>query len=134
VEFIVLAGHGVRRFDPMGAIFMPPFVAICLLILIMDLHAAGEYGMWQGLICRKSTKALMKTMLYVIILPAVSCCSWPFVAVVKNLIFINFARDQMRRRFRAVVAERYTAAPQASDSLFGLPRRDRNRLPPVMQR
>jgi hypothetical protein len=132
IELLILAGHVFQKLDPLEATVMPPIAAVCLLILLMDLHAAGEYGMWQGLVSKKSTQALTKTMVYVILLPALSCCSWPFVAVVKNLVFINYARDQMRRRFRLVVSERFNTPQKPTDWLSPFGRRDKHRLPRVL--
>jgi len=70
---IITIGHLLLSRDVSPpTLVVPPLVAICLLILITDLYAAGEYGIWQGLVARKSTQALTKTVLYVLVFPQVS--------------------------------------------------------------
>src|SRR5262249_54565320 len=93
IEFIIV--NGLVFFDPVGLI-MVPVAAWCLAIIILDLYAAAEYGMWLGLASKTATQAFSKTMLYVLILPALSaaCCVWPVLSLVKDLILINYARDQ----------------------------------------
>src|SRR5438477_1099377 len=134
---IITVGHLLLSTDLSApTLVVPPVVAVCLLILITDLYAAGEYGMWQGLVARKPTQALTKTVLYVLVFPLVSAvclwCLWPVLAAVKNVIFINYARDQLRRRFRVVATERFSAPPQ-NETLAALrPRRSGHDLPPVL--
>ncbi len=138
LEVIVVAGHVwiAKSLDPVEAIIIPVLVAVCILILMMDLYAAGEYGMWMGLVSKKSTQAVTKTALYVLLLPALSvvCCFWPVLAVVKNLILINYARDQMRRRFRVLVTERFTAPEKESEWLLPFSKKGKTDLPPVLYR
>ena len=134
---IITVGHLLLSTDLSApTLVVPPVVAVCLLILITDLYAAGEYGMWQGLVARKPTQALTKTVLYVLVFPLVSAvclwCLWPVLAAVKNVIFINYARDQLRRRFRVVATERFSATPQNETLAALLPRRSRHDLPPVL--
>ena len=62
-------------------------------------------------------------------------CCWPMFAAVKNLILINYARDQLQRRFRIAATERFNEAEKESESLLpALPRRPAPRLPPVLPR
>ena len=136
---IITIGHlGLSTDLTAATLAVPPVVAVCLLILMTDLYAAGEYGMWQGLVARKATQALTKTVLYVLVLPLLAavclCALWPVLAVVKNVIFINYARDQLRRRFRIVATERFSV-PSESEALPGLLARPlRHDLPPVLPR
>jgi len=138
IEFVIAFGHVVLAKSLGGGegLMVLGAVAICLPVLVLDLYAAGEYGMWLGLTSKKATQAVTKTALYVIILPAFSIfCCWPVFAAVKNLILINYARDQLQRRFRIVATERFNEAEKESESLLpALPRRPAPRLPPVLPR
>lgn len=103
----------------------------------MDLYAVAYYGLWLGLKLRKPSQALSRTILYVIALPLATafCCVFlPVVAVVKNLLFINYGRDQLLRHFRDVVAGRYDTGDEGLrelKNLLPLARRD-GQLPPVL--
>ena len=83
----------------------------------LDLHAAAHYGLWLGLKFRKPSQALSRTLLTIVGLPLLSavCCwvIWPIVALVKNLVAMNYARDQLQRNFRDIVAARYETADDA---------------------
>jgi len=85
----------------------------------------------------KEHQALTKTVLYVLVLPLVAavclCALWPVLAVVKNVIFINYARDQLRRRFRLVATERFAMTAQTEGASALLPPRPYD-LPPVLPR
>jgi hypothetical protein len=52
--------------------------------------------------------------------------------VVKNLIFINYGRDKLNREFRRVVMERFLHGAEEAATLPP-PKRDRGRLPPVIE-
>jgi ABC-type transport system involved in multi-copper enzyme maturation permease subunit len=82
-------------------------------LFLIDLYAAGWFGMWMGLRSKKPMQALTRTVLYFFILPqlAVVCCSvlWPIMIIIKDLIFINYAQDQLRRQFRTIVTERFVS-------------------------
>jgi len=84
-----------------------------MVMLVLDLCAVGWFGMWMALRSRKPSQAFTKTVLYVLILPQLSalCCwlFWPIFAIVKDLIFINYAQDQLRRQFRRIVMERFAS-------------------------
>lgn len=86
-------------------------VTICVAVSIMDLFAVARYGMWMGLSSKRPGQAVTKTVLRVLFLPllALPFCFplWPIVGLVKNLVFMNYAKEQLRRYFRAVVTERY---------------------------
>jgi ABC-type transport system involved in multi-copper enzyme maturation permease subunit len=132
VDFIIIVGH--VAFEPFGLITIP-IAGWCLAMLVMDLYAAGEYGMWLGLISKSSTQALSKTLLYVLLLPALSvvCCAWPVLSLVKNLILINYARDQLRRRFRIVAAEQFAHGDKETISPIVITG-GKTALPPVLPR
>ena len=81
-----------------------------LLVSVMDLFAVAHFGIWMGLSQKTPAKAVTKTVLYVLLLPAVGVLAryaWPLIGVAKNLTFINYAQEQLRRRFRFIVTERY---------------------------
>lgn len=118
-----------------GLIPMIPIIgAVFGLMLLTDLYATGEYGMWLGLVSKKSTHALTKTVLYVLVLPVFCCFTWPVLPLVKNLIFINYSRDQLRRRFRAVATERFAGPEKESEWLASIAPRPNTDLPPVLPR
>jgi hypothetical protein len=106
----------------------------------LDLVAVARYGLWQGLANRKPAKALTKTVVRVLVLPlsfALICtfgASLPLLWPLKNLVLINYAREQMRRQFRSLITERYGWAEEAE--LVGQPSRrvQAGQLPPVLRR
>jgi ABC-type Na+ efflux pump permease subunit len=115
-------------------------VGLCLAAAVLDLVAVARYGLWQGLANRKPAKALTKTVLRVLVLPLafVLICtlgfSLPLIWPLKNLVLINYAREQMRRQFRSLLTERYGWADEAE--LVGQPskRARASQLPPVLRR
>lgn len=100
-------------------------------IAFMDLHAAAHYGLWLGLKMRKPSQALSRTLLIIVGLPLLSavCCwvIWPIVALVKNLVAMNYARDQLQRNFRDIVAARYEATDDGFTGTL------RHLLPPAVR-
>lgn len=113
-QLFVLYAH---PFDPYISIMITLGVGLCLLSSLMDLPAAARFGMWMGLTSKKPSHAFHKTLLYV---PAstvllVSCCTvlWPVLGIVKNLILMNYAKDQLRRQFRTIVTERFAFGPES---------------------
>jgi ABC-type transport system involved in multi-copper enzyme maturation permease subunit len=115
-------------------------VALCLGAAVLDLAAVARYGLWQGLVQRKPAKAINRTVLLVLVVPfAVSLiCTGgmllPLIWPLKNLVFINYARDQMRRQFRALLTERYGWAEQSEMVGQPAPRARAHQLPPVLPR
>ena len=118
VETIMLAAQvyllGAAEDAPWGAC-IAVLVAVGFVILswALDLVAVARYGLWQGLASRKPATAVTKTVLYVLIIP-VSCgvvftlgLLLPVIGLVKNLVFINYAQEQMRRNFRPLLTGRY---------------------------
>lgn len=102
--------------DPVNALLITGLAAVSIAVFILDLHAVARYGMWMGLKSRRAGIAITKTVLFVMILPymAVPLCwfffFWPIGVIVKNLIFINYAQDQLARQFRKVATDRMAGA------------------------
>lgn len=131
-QAVLLANSGSQGIASGGLVVIGGIIA---LMFILDLNAAAYYGMWMGLSCRTMSKALTKTTLYVLVLPLVClpCCYflWPIIGIVKNLIFINYAQEQMRRYFRVYVTERFSSGAEfASWSPLPPPPKGRPPLPP----
>ncbi|HKQ37827.1 MAG TPA: ABC transporter permease subunit [Verrucomicrobiae bacterium] len=92
------------------------FVAVMFLVVaalatafVMDLHAVATYGMWISLTAKKPGQAFNKTVLTVLVGPAVIgglCCApgFPIIAIVKNLIFFSY-NTPLYRDFRRIIAE-----------------------------
>ena len=103
----------------------------------MDMAAVSRYGLWQGLANQKASKAVTKTVVHVLLLPTVGVllCSfgafWPVVSVVKNLIFINYAKEKMRQQFRSLIAGRYGWAEESEYVQAGGDVPPKNPLPQV---
>ena len=106
-------------------------------IAVMDLFAVARYGMWTGLISRKPGRALAKTVL-VVLAPMVitPCCYlvWPVVGLLKNVIIMNYAQEQLRRHFRTVITERYGTADDGNVIFRPSRRQIESHLPPVLPR
>ena len=115
-------------------------VALCLGAAVLDLVAVARYGLWQGLAQRKAAKAINRTVMHVLVIPLTISlvCTFgfllPLIWPLKNLVFINYARDQMRRQFRALLTERYGWAEESE--IVGQPtaRARASQLPPVLPR
>ena len=114
--YLVAAGGG--EFSA-GAIFSVP-AALFLIVAVMDLFAVAQFGLWMGLSTRKPSQAILRTVLCVLVLPMIGglCCGflWPIMGVVKNLIFISYAREQLRKNFRTLVTERFAVG--ATDEII----------------
>ncbi len=127
VEMGLLAGKQGRG-EPV--VFGVLIVGGWLVTSIMDLYAAGWYGLWMGLNAKAPAAALTRTILFVLVLPLISifCCAllWPVVGLVKNLIFIAYGRDQLMRTFRQVAAKHAGGIEAAPE-----PKAAPGRLPPV---
>lgn len=82
-----------------------------LLWFILDLFAVAEVGMWFGLTSQKSTQAMTRTVLYVLVLPLLSlgCLFYigPGVMVAKSVIFFTWAQSKLENEFRKAATERY---------------------------
>ena len=89
-------------------------VAALATAFVMDLHAVGTYGMWISLTAKKPSQAFNRTMLTVLIGPAVVgglCCmpAYPIIAILKNLVFFSY-RTPLYRDFRKTIGEREASA------------------------
>ncbi|HUR44304.1 MAG TPA: hypothetical protein VMZ27_00415 [Candidatus Saccharimonadales bacterium] len=121
VEVVLLAAHALRLvadgLQPIASLFLLGAGALSILVFILDLNAAAYWGMWMGLSNRTASKAMTKTVLYVLIFPMLTLAClplWPIVGIVKNLILINYAQEQMRRYFRSYVTERFSSGTEFS--------------------
>lgn len=113
------------------------FCAFQLLLSVMDLFAVAHFGMWMGLSQKKPARAVTRTVLLVLVLPMTGLCCyflWPFIGVAKDLMFISYAQEQLRRHFRSIVTDRYGVAEEAD--VVGRPstRARQSQLPPVLNR
>lgn len=76
----------------------------------MDTLAVARYGLWAGFRSARHGAALGRTLGFVLLGPLLlgGLCLplWPVLAVVKNLIFMAYAEDQLRRRCRTWLTER----------------------------
>ncbi len=84
---------------------------LCMLAAVMDLVAVARYGLWQGLIQRRPARAVTRTILWVLLVPILpAVCTGglllPVLWPLKNLVFISYAREQLRRQFRGALTER----------------------------
>ncbi len=123
--------------SPSGGFLLLAGLGLCLVTAVMDLYAVAYFGLWMGLRSRKSSQALTKTVAYALLIPMLAslCCVfvWPILGVVKNLIFINYGQERLRRRFREVVAERFSSV--AEEMLIPPPAvAAPGQLPPVMNK
>ena len=114
VEVLLIAGQAfvmAATASRLEIIFTVLGAGLCIFIAVLDLFAVARYGMWAGLSTKKPGRAVTKTVVNVLLLPmlALLLCLplWPIIGVVKNLIFMNYAQEQLRRYFRAVITERY---------------------------
>ena len=103
--------------------------SLSVLIFVLDLYAVSYFGMWMGVSSKKPGQATP---------PAGrrAACGflWPVLGVVKNLIFISYAQDQLRRRFRLVVTERFAAVPEITNRADASSAKKTGQLPPVYPR
>ena len=150
-EAILLAAYlfvGARQgMAPQEFVFAILAVFLCLAAAITDLSAVARYGMWIGLIEKRTGWAVTRTILVVLLLPLglmviTAGCGlilWPIVGVMKNQFFISRAQDKLNRNFRKIVTERFSAksTPEPwADPLTTrrLKRAGESQLPPVLPR
>ena len=116
IEGVLVAGQvyvmGANG-TPLGVCLLAVlFGGLCIMAVVMDLTAVARFGLWQGLVHCKPAKAITRTVVWVLLLPLIPVvCSFgflfPLIWPLKNLVFINYAREQLRRQFRAAITERY---------------------------
>ena len=129
----VRAGSSLGWTETLG---MALVASLLLLFALLDLSAVAWFGLWMGLRSSKVGPALTKTVLYVLGLPlagSLFCLPvCPLIWLVKDVIFINYGRDQLRKHLR-VLAAGESAAPYAPGPFPRLrtPSRAGPRDPPV---
>ena len=75
-------------------------------LMAAQLVASAWFGLWMGLITKKSAHAVAKTLLWVLGLPLLlSCWCFPLVALFKDVLLINYARTRLRQQFRNIITE-----------------------------
>jgi len=135
VSYLVVEGTSgtARKIHFFNVIATGMFSAIA----VMDLFAVARYGMWTGLVSKKPGRALAKTVL-VVLGPIViaPCCQamWPVAGLLKNVLIISYAQEQLRRHFRAVITERYGTADDGNVIVKPSWRQIESHLPPVLPR
>jgi hypothetical protein len=75
---------------------------------ILDLIALAWVGMWFGLTHTKAIQAFAKTVLFVIIGPAVVFC---FPNVLFDVFYISWARSKLQHDFRSAALEPFARSP-----------------------
>src|SRR6185436_2570012 len=98
VDLVILAGNYFVAFadDYFNsiAVFLTIGFLFLLVTLVLELQAVATMGLWLGLTTRRPAQAVTKTIVLVIGLRllALPCYPiYPILALVKNLIFINYA-------------------------------------------
>jgi hypothetical protein len=111
---------------PLGAMVF--LVILVLGTFISEYYALAWFGLWMGLVSRKQVGATSKTLLWVTLLPLLlsGWCAplWVGGAIVKNLVFVTFARGRLFDEIRHRASEPF--------SKIGPKPSDRGRLPPVL--
>jgi len=110
--------------------------SLLLLFALLDLSAAAWFGLWMGLRSSKVGPAVTKTVLYVLVLPTVGSlfCPfvWPLIWPVKDLIFMNYGRERLRKHLRALAAGELAAPSEPAP--FPRRRTPARPLPAVLER
>jgi hypothetical protein len=104
----LLAQKGSGAFSHIAIILVLGF---SIAWFVLDLFAVAEVGMWFGLTSQRSTQALTKTVLTVLILPLpfLACCAFvgPGLMVAKSVIFFTWAQSKLENDFRRAATERF---------------------------
>jgi hypothetical protein len=98
-----------------GASFQAFFVVLLagfsIAWFIADMFAVSRVGMWFALTSSKPTAALTKTILAVLVLPALfaPCCSFMAggLMLAKSIIFMTWAQNKLDTEFRKAAAGRF---------------------------
>jgi hypothetical protein len=143
IESVLVAGQvyvlGGSGYSLAGCILILMLSGLCILGVVMDLAAVARYGLWQGLVNRKPAKAVTRTVLWVLLVPLIPVlCSagflLPLIWPLKNLMFINYAREQLRRQFRSSITERAGWSEESEFIVEPTNKARPNALPPVLRR
>ncbi len=142
VELLIVIGQmllvSTRDRLSLDAYVLLPMAAGALIYMFLtDLGAAGWFGLWMGLRSKNSSQALSRTLLLVLIAPMIFSvvCWWSFgwmIVLFKNVVFITYAMDQLRRNFRTQVAERFAPDQAAALQPVGLTAISPGQRPPVI--
>src|SRR5260370_23934396 len=94
-------------------VLLPMAAGALIYMFLTDLGAAGWFGLWMGLRSKNSGQAMTRTVLLVLIalIISVACCSSVGLPIIlfKHIFFITYAMDQLPRKFRAQVTQRFAA-------------------------
>jgi hypothetical protein len=109
VEVLLVALLGFGRRDELALAIVATLVLAAL--MSSQLISAAWFGLWSGLTTKRPGHGAGKTILYLIIVPVVSSllfscgCLWPVITLVKDAIFINYARNHLHQQFRNIITE-----------------------------
>jgi len=104
-EVVIGAALDVRA---EGFAMTPVITCVGAAFMGAQLTAVGWFGLWTGLTTKRSAHAVIKTVLWVLVLPWATLFCWclfPVVYLVKDALFINYARTRLYRQFRTVISE-----------------------------
>jgi hypothetical protein len=115
-EVIIAASLDVRLG---GEAFGPVITCVAAAFMGAQLTAVGWFGLWMGLTTKKSAHAVAKTILWVLVIPLATlpfcACIFPMV---KDAIFIHYARTRLHKHFRTIVTEGLPAKAAAWPGLM----------------
>ncbi len=140
VELLIVIGQMllVATRDKLSLVLLPIGAGALIYVFLTDLGAAGCFGLWMGLRSKNSGQALTRTVLLVLIAPMILSvvCWFSFgwiIVLFKNVVFITYAMDQLRRNFRAQVTQRFAADQAAALQPVRLTAIGPGERPPVMK-
>jgi ABC-type transport system involved in multi-copper enzyme maturation permease subunit len=115
VELVILAFQcfALRQAGTSIAAIVALIVFVCFSIgwFLLDTLAVSRVGMWFSLTSSKPTIALTRTILFMIVIPALflPCASilGPGLMVAKSVIFLTWAQTRLSTHFRVAVTQRY---------------------------
>ena len=105
-EVIIAAVMDVRT---ERAAFGPVVTVVAAVFMGAQLVAVSWFGLWTGLTTKKPAHAVVKTILWVIVLPLITLpfctCLFPILYLVKDAILTNYASSRLHKHFRTIVSE-----------------------------
>ncbi len=112
VELIKVAGRDNRVGGDVWTVILALVGELMVVATFaLDLCAVSRVGMWFGLTSRKSTQAMTKTVLFVLILPLAAsfllCFLGPGLLLAKSIIFLTWAHGRLQNDFRTVATQRF---------------------------
>jgi ABC-type transport system involved in multi-copper enzyme maturation permease subunit len=138
VELVLLSAfmlrHSIEGAEFLECLLLFAFFGLLLFTGFLDMLAVGRFGLWMGLKWNKPGQALTRTILYVLAIPMVfACCYflWPLVGPIKNLVFLNYGNDQLRRNFRQTASQPPGTEMQGHQARPTPSSKPKNPLPPV---